>query len=586
MVNKWIFVVIDHRVGRWTIRAMAIFQDRVKRGLWVMNPKTRNFKRLKRGDGVVFYLGGENGQKFVGKCTLASEPHALMPEQMRSIVGKPSSSFTHVVDLDEIEVWDPPLSLSQLIDKLGFIKDKNTWRFHFQGTVRALPDEDYDIIEKTYKGIAEGNHLSIADMMLPGSRRSSRVVEEFNFRKLCSEIRKTTYFTHGFFPYPAKFIPQIPRYFIKNYTSKENVILDPFCGCGTTLVEARLLEKDSYGIDINPLAQLLTKVKTTPLEQEELKQETDALLQRIREYEGEPWLVEFPNKDYWFEKNVQKELGVIKANIDKVTKREIRDFFLVCLASIIRQCSNADPKISKPVFTKRMRKLKDRKIEPLKYFKEKIKEYSNRTIALSTYLKCYCERIAKAEVIGKDAREIELANESVDLIVTSPPFISAQEYFRTTKFEIYWTGLADAKEIHELKRQLIGVERTSKYKYAELHLTSNPQLDNIIKKIYAIDKQRAYILYQYFIEMEKAFIEFKRVLAKNKYFVITIGDNIVRKIPVRTHELIMDIAESKNVGFKCERVGYDVIKAHALMTKRNVTGGVMNLEWAMVFRKP
>jgi len=583
LTNKWILIAIDHKVGKWTLKAIDVFQERAKRGFWAINPETPNFKSLRKGDIAVFYLGGKDGQKFVGKGILASEPCTVTQEQMRSLIGEPSSFFTHVVELCQIDVWEPPLPLDLVINELGFIENKDKWWIHFQGTIKSLSDEDYNIIESARQKMFQEPGLS-TENATQVSHTSRNVVEEFNFRKLCSEIQKTTYFTHGFFPYPAKFIPQIPRYFIKNYTDKEEVVLDPFCGCGTTLVEAKLLGRESFGIDINPLAQLLTRVKTTPLEKGELEKETNLLLQRIKEYHGEPWNVDFPNKDYWFEKSAQQELGVIKACIDEVPKKEIREFFLVCFASIVRKCSNADPKISKPVFTKRMRELKDRKIEPKKYFEEKVKEYCNQMVAFSTYLNCYAEKSAKAEVIGKDARDIELGDESVDLIVTSPPFVNAQEYFRTTKFEISWTGLAKAEEIRDLKRQLIGVERVSNHDYMELHLTGNPRLDDIIKKIYMVDKQRAYILYQYFVEMARAFKEFYRVLANNGCFVITIGDNIVRKIPVPTHELIIDIAEN-HAGFKCERVGYDVIKAHALMTKRNVTGGVMSVEWAMVMRK-
>lgn len=583
MASKWILIVIDHKVGKWKLKAIDVFRDRVKRGFWAINPETPNFKNLRKGDIALFYLGGKDGQKFVGKGILASEPHAVTQEQMRSLIGEPSSFFTCVVELDQIDVWDPPVPLDWVIQELSFIEKKDKWGVHFQGTIKSLSNQDYDIIENARKKMFQESMLS-TESVTQILQTSRKIIEEFNFRKLCSEIQKTTYFTHGFFPYPAKFIPQIPRYFIKNYTSKEAVVLDPFCGCGTTLVEAKLLGRDSFGVDINPLAQLLTRVKTTPLEQSELEKEASLLLQKIREYKGEPCKVDFPNKDFWFEKNVQEELGIIKACINEIPKKEIQEFFLVCFASIIRKCSNADPKISKPVFTKRMRGLKDRKIEPLRYFEEKVKEYCNQMVAFSTYLNCYFEKSAKAEVIGKDARKIELGDESVNLIVTSPPFMNAQEYFRTTKFEIYWTGLAEAEEIRNLERQLIGVERVSNHEYAELHLTNNLRLDDIIKKIYDVDKQRAYILYQYFVEMGKAFKEFHRILAKSGCFVITIGDNIVRKIPVPTHELIIDIAEN-NAGFKCERVGYDVIKAHALMTKRNITGGVMNVEWAMVLRK-
>jgi len=413
-------------------------------------------------------------------------------------------------------------------------------------------------------------------------------IKEFNFRELCkNKIKKTTYLTHGFFPYPAKFIPQIPHYFIDKYTDRDSIILDPFCGCGTTLVEAKILGRGSYGVDINPFAQLLTRVKATPLDMNRLDREKIILFNRIEKFKDEPNAIDFINRDFWFLKEAQKDLTKIKCSIDLVKDDKIKDFFLVCLASIVRKSSNADPKISKPVYTKTMRSLMNRRVEPIKYFKEKVEKYTVRMNEFNNYISLLGNNDIKAEVIDKDARNIKLDSGVVSLIVTSPPFITAQEYFRTMKFEIYWTGLGDSEKINELKERMIGLEKTRNYHSNELHLLKIKRLkklDDIIKKLYAQDKNRAFILYQYFVEMKKAFQEFKRVLSRGGYFVITIGDNIIRKIPIKTHELIVKLAEE--VGFKTECVGYDVIRAHALMTKRNITGGVMNIEWIMVFKKP
>jgi len=64
--------------------------------------------------------------------------------------------------------------------------------------------------------------------------------------------RDTTYLTHNFHTYPAKFIPQIPRTIIRQLSVPGDIVLDPFCGCGTTLVEAKLLGRSSIGIELNP----------------------------------------------------------------------------------------------------------------------------------------------------------------------------------------------------------------------------------------------------------------------------------------------------------------------------------------------
>ncbi|MGQ9630865.1 MAG: DNA methyltransferase, partial [bacterium] len=81
----------------------------------------------------------------------------------------------------------------------------------------------------------------------------------------------TQYLTHTFHSYPARFIPQIPLSFIKLFTKENETVLDPMCGCGTTLVEAFLNNRNSIGNDFNPLATLITKVKTTLIDENEFR---------------------------------------------------------------------------------------------------------------------------------------------------------------------------------------------------------------------------------------------------------------------------------------------------------------------------
>src|ERR671938_224445 len=86
------------------------------------------------------------------------------------------------------------------------------------------------------------------------------------------EEANTRYTTHGYHPYSAKYIPQIPNYLIKNFSEKNDLILDNFAGSGTTLVESKILGRNALGVDVNPLACLISKAKTTNLQSSELKE--------------------------------------------------------------------------------------------------------------------------------------------------------------------------------------------------------------------------------------------------------------------------------------------------------------------------
>jgi hypothetical protein len=127
------------------------------------------------------------------------------------------------------------------------------------------------------------------------------------------------YMTHGFHLYPARMIPQIAKELIKRYSSKEDIVLDPFCGSGGVLVEAMLAGRDSFGIDINPLACLLAKVKTTPIDPkllmsqwENLRKELSRDIGALRFRQLKVNVPDFSNINitYWFKPEPCKDRSI------------------------------------------------------------------------------------------------------------------------------------------------------------------------------------------------------------------------------------------------------------------------------------
>ena len=169
----------------------------------------------------------------------------------------------------------------------------------------------------------------------------------------------TRYATHGYHPYSAKYIPQIPNYLLQNFSEKNDSILDNFMGSGTTLVESKILGRNAIGVDINPLACLITKVKTTNLKNSHLKEISDisiSMKKDINNVRGNITLLNFedksieideriieslhPNISKWFHENVIHELFVIKHKIDSLENKDIKDFLLIAFSSILRSVSN------------------------------------------------------------------------------------------------------------------------------------------------------------------------------------------------------------------------------------------------------
>lgn len=382
-------------------------------------------------------------------------------------------------------------------------------------------------------------------------------------------------YTHGFHKFPAKYIPEIPRFAIVKFSKKGNTILDPFCGSGTTNVEARLHFRHSYAIDVDPIALLLTKVKTTPLDERELQRAKNWLLRAIYTSQDAE-IPEFPNRDYWFRYDVLNDLGVITKHIYMIENPHIRDFFIVCLSSILKEVSNADAKFLYALaISKKMRRQNNRQIDAKKIFAQKVKELTPKMIAFSRI----CPKDCFVKIIGKDAREIELPSDSIDVAVTSPPYLNAVDYPRANQLQIYWLGLWKDK-LSKLKQLYVGTEQVSAKEYMHLVRYGILSLDEILKKIYQVDKKRSYVVYKYFSDMCKNFLEVKRILKPGGHYCVTVADNVVRKILVPTHAVLMDIA--KEVGFRT----VDYFASLLMMRPHNMREAEkMNAEWVMVFQK-
>jgi site-specific DNA-methyltransferase (cytosine-N4-specific) len=258
-------------------------------------------------------------------------------------------------------------------------------------------------------------------------------------------------FTHGFHPYFASFHPQIPKTFIERFTSKGDVVLDPFCGSGTTLVEAKITGRHSIGIDVNPLACLLSKVKTTPIEKEKLSQ-CFGLLSRIKcnlnflygqstlvqseKFLLEPEIPDFRNREYWFEPHVLKELGIIKAHIQRLQDKDLKDFCLVAFSSIIVKVSNQQHETRYKKIDKKLKAF-----EAYENFSVKLRQMIQRMtlfnkVASNASCKIFCEDLRFSTAI-KD--------EEADLIVTSPPYLNAWDYNLYQRFRFYWLGFDHLK---------------------------------------------------------------------------------------------------------------------------------------------
>lgn len=390
--------------------------------------------------------------------------------------------------------------------------------------------------------------------MVPDSHTFSPDSIEFDL----DSIRNKGYLTHNFFPYPAKFIPQFPRTIINCLSSRNETILDPFCGSGTALVEAKLLGRNSIGVDVNPIATLASKVKTTPLSGNQLK-EIKRIVSEIGisvslHYGTKPITSErtsriefkvpnFLNRDHWFKPFVLNELAIMKAHIDTITDNDSRDFLLVAFSSIITRVSNQE---SDTRYARKDKRIKE--FDAYSIFSKKASDMIRRIVEFS-----HQASHAFVRIYNQDSSELFfLENETVDLIVTSPPYLNAYDYYLYHKLRMYWLGM-DHYRVQELE---IG----SRHKHSDNDLGVN----------------------EYLTSIKKCLQESFRVLRKGRYLSIVIGDAIKDGKCFRMDSLFTALAEESALTLKKEIV-YPLRKYTRAFTPRQKTS--LKNGYIMIFKK-
>lgn len=422
-----------------------------------------------------------------------------------------------------------------------------------------------------------------------------------SFRELLPEIKSSDRFTHQIHSYPAKLLAHIPYLFVNNtIISKENdYVLDPFNGSGTVMLESLLANRNSFGADANPLARLIAEVKVSKLEKEELINLSVDIIKKAKKYKK----VKYPdvlNCEFWFPKKTIDSLSKLLTAINKIKNESNRKFMLVCFSNCIKKVSYADPRISVPVKLnpnryKENSKEKQKIIDRIKSldvcdiyekFQSVVLENIKRTEQLNKIIKTNCI----ARIISNDARRITIAldnnrllsKNSIQLIITSPPYAGAQKYIRASGLNLGWTKLALPSELHDLDKKNIGREN---YKKNEIRIseTGIKDADLLIEIINKIKPERANIVCTYLHEMKTAINEMIRVLKKNGYLVLIVGNNKVCDMEFNTQHYLTEYIITQGLELKFKLI--DDIRSYGLMTKRNKTADIISREWILVFKK-
>ncbi len=401
-------------------------------------------------------------------------------------------------------------------------------------------------------------------------------VQLISFRELVPEIKDTGYLTHSIFYYPAKFIPHVVRYALESFTEEGDWVVDPFAGSGTVGVEAYLCRRNAFLLDLNPLLNYMIPLKV-PTEkgrlcEDNLSQMLDGLEKSVKHFTP-AW----SNIAYWYPPEMLEVLsrywGFIK-NSEHSTYTAIIESALLKASKHFSYAEHRTPKLFRS-------KSKRRYVEELlqtnweEKLKRMVRSHSLETIrsmndfATVTHRHNNCVEFEG----GVDSSYYPLQRD-FDALITSPPYLQAQEYMRTVKMELFWLGSND-EEIRSLSRLEIPYRKADR-------LIQTPTLEKIRSALTRADLLK--LLDSYFCHTINALENAMNQLKANGTACIFIGNPLIDGIKVEIWRILMEYFTGN--GYLFENLYEDRIKNRQLFgTRKNKNPDGMKSEFLLILRK-
>jgi tRNA G10 N-methylase Trm11 len=389
------------------------------------------------------------------------------------------------------------------------------------------------------------SHVRIEDNVSPKLIDENFIANTSLFRKRTDyswDFRRanTKEYNHCFHTYPAMMIPQVARRILENFGKGAKLLFDPYCGTGTSLVEANLRGINSVGTDVNPLARLIATSKTTKINIPLL----DSIIYDFNDYifklsfqEGIDYEIIIPpikNIDYWFSKDVQQKLGTILNYIERIKDEKIKNFFKVAFSETVRDSSFLKSGEFKLVRSKNFENKNG--INVFKLMSEKL---SRNKMGLIEFQNACPENVETKVYDFNTVFNIPtdiLPTNSVDIVLTSPPYGDSKTtvaYGQFSRFANEWLGYSEANQID---KKLMGGMKKKNHQ-----IFSSSILNDLVNTLIITDEERTFDVISFYSDYESSIKNISAVVKKKGFACFVVGNRTVKGITIPNDEITAEL---------------------------------------------
>ena len=349
-------------------------------------------------------------------------------------------------------------------------------------------------------------------------------------------------------PFPARMAPGLALDVIANCRGSLRV-LDPMSGSGTVIAVAQSKGHQVVGFDLDPLAVLMSRVWITAINVEDTRDAASEVLERARySFKSLPTRDAYPTKAddetkqfirYWFDDYARRQLASLAEAIEQIQSVSIREALWCAFSRLIISKQSGASLAMDLSHSRPHRKFKRAPAKPFRKFLSAAERVTANCIDGRRQPQCTRRRVCKG-----DARQLDLVDKSIDLVITSPPYLNAIDYLRCSKFSLVWMGYS-VGQVRRLRSTSVGSE-------SGLDAHDDQEIQRILSELKLQPKLAARqesMLARYIEDMRRAIAETSRVLTDRGKAVYVVGENTVRGTFIRNAKIVEAVGRS--AGLRC-----------------------------------